>query len=412
MIRSGLFFSALLLFLTGVAASSPEREPVGMLKTAPALPPPSGDIVRVSTESELQVAVAAVRSGQTILIEPGEYRLSRTLYFEGVDNIALRGATGNRADVVLVGEGMNATEKIFGNVVQVAGCRGMLIADLTLTGAWYHNLHIAGTVGAVGTRVYNVHFIDGKEQLLKVNPGHEPTVFPDSGTVEYCRFEFTDRARQRYTCGIDILGASGWRVSDCEFIRIRGPEPDSLCDAAVMFWQHCRDLVVERCYFFECDFGIWIGLGEGWKYGKRDPGTAYDIIGAEVRNNIIFRRGPGDTGISLHNARDCTVSHNTVMLNGTYPATVEYRFEGTSVNILHNLTDGPITGRDGAAGVLDGNVTDAAASLFVDAGSGDLRLGDDGASALKRPAGQPCGVTDDFEGKPRAGRGCAPGAGR
>src|SRR4051812_45988448 len=74
----------------------------------PHLPTPSGRVVRVSTEPQLQAAVANLSSGDTILIAPGTYRLKKTLYIGGreLTRIALRGATDRRDDVTLIGPGM------------------------------------------------------------------------------------------------------------------------------------------------------------------------------------------------------------------------------------------------------------------------------------------------------------------
>ncbi len=394
-VRTALILIFLCLAATISPAAQPPAEaiPAAMLHTAPPLPAPAGEVVRVADEKALQAAVAGLKSGQTILLAPGEYNLSRTLILAGHDSVALRGATGQRGDVILRGEGFPAAEQKIGSLIQAYDCRGLVIADLTLTGAWWHLIHVAGDRGAVGMLVHNVHFVDSKEQLFKVNPGYHPTVFADSGTVEFCRFEFTGRACQRYTAGVDILGAAGWRVHDCDFIRIRGPQPDSLCDAAVMFWQHCRDLTVERCFFYECDFGVWVGLDEGYKAGRREPGTAFDIIGAVVRDNVIFRRQSGDTGISLHHAKDFEVSHNTIVLNGTYPCCVEYRFAGTRGRLSGNLSDGPLCARDSAAAELEDNVDNAAAGWFVDPADGDLRLTPAGMSALRNSGqGAPIGA--------------------
>ena len=45
-------------------------------------------------------------SNTTILIAPGTYPLTRTLYVNGpFTNVTIRGATDNRDDVVLVGRG-------------------------------------------------------------------------------------------------------------------------------------------------------------------------------------------------------------------------------------------------------------------------------------------------------------------
>jgi hypothetical protein len=82
---------------------------------------------------------------------------------------------------------------------------------------------------------------------------------------------------------------------------------------------------------------------------------------------------------------------------------MEYRFGSTDVVIANNLTSHRILERDGAQAELLGNITDAPASLFVDAPSGDLHLSEGSAaidSALDVASG---GVDVDFEGEPRTG---------
>ena len=79
----------------------------GPATPAPPLPPPTGTVVNVSTEAQLQNAVAAIASNTTIVIAPGTYNLTGTLYINGTfTNVGIRGATNNRDDVVLVGKGM------------------------------------------------------------------------------------------------------------------------------------------------------------------------------------------------------------------------------------------------------------------------------------------------------------------
>src|SRR5688500_16780603 len=65
------------------------------------------NVVPVSTVAQLQSAVASISSNTTIVIAPGAYNLSAPLYINGsFENVAIRGATGNRDDVVLIGKGM------------------------------------------------------------------------------------------------------------------------------------------------------------------------------------------------------------------------------------------------------------------------------------------------------------------
>src|SRR5262249_4103321 len=95
--------AASVLWLLVAASVSPAfaQFPV---RPAPPLPPPSGPVVNVSTVSELQAAMDAVTSGTTIVVAPGTYRLTNVLRFRGgVNHVALRGATGNRDDVRILG---------------------------------------------------------------------------------------------------------------------------------------------------------------------------------------------------------------------------------------------------------------------------------------------------------------------
>ena len=55
----------------------------GPVSSVPPLPAPGGTVVNVSTEAQLQSAVSAIRSNTTIVIAPGTYNLSSTLYING-----------------------------------------------------------------------------------------------------------------------------------------------------------------------------------------------------------------------------------------------------------------------------------------------------------------------------------------
>jgi hypothetical protein len=82
---------------------------MGVLHTGfTASPSSRGAIIDVSTVAQLQSAVANLTSGTTIRIAPGRYALTQELWVRnGVSNVALVGATGDRDDVVIVGTGMN-----------------------------------------------------------------------------------------------------------------------------------------------------------------------------------------------------------------------------------------------------------------------------------------------------------------
>src|SRR5258708_5538584 len=158
--------------------------------SAPPLPPPSGSTVRISTEAELQDAVSHLQSETTILIAPGTYRLTRTLWINGhFANVALRGESGNRDDVVLVGPGM--THASYGDVpygIWTGGdVQGVEISNLTLRDLYSYAIDFAA--GTERPHVYNVHLVDAGGPFIEARADQGPAV--DDGVVEYSAIEYT-----------------------------------------------------------------------------------------------------------------------------------------------------------------------------------------------------------------------------
>ena len=65
-----------------------------------------------------------------------------------------------------------------------------------------------------------------------------------------------------------------------------------------------------------------------------------------------------------------------------------------------NLADAAVQQRDGASGVVSGNVTTAQPGWFVDASAGDLYLTAAAVAAIDR-ARRPCRQTCSFDSVPR-----------
>jgi pectin methylesterase-like acyl-CoA thioesterase len=112
-------------------SSRPDAATTMMPPSAPPLPAPSGTTVSVATVAELQAAVSNLVSGTTILIQPGTYRLTQQLRINrAVTNVALRGATNNRADVVILGGGM-ATRGV-DIAIKVEDAQDVLLANFSV----------------------------------------------------------------------------------------------------------------------------------------------------------------------------------------------------------------------------------------------------------------------------------------
>jgi hypothetical protein len=375
-----------LLVTTALAAP-----PLTRACQAPPLPAPTGAIVSVSTVAQLQAAVAGLASNTTVLVQPGTYQLTSTLWVNtDVQNVAIRGATDSCHDVVLVGRGMaNAAYGGVPHGIWIGNARQVLIANLTIRDVYFHPVQLDPGAGAQAPRIYNVRLVDAGEQFVKssASSGAGPGV--NDGIVEYSIMEYTTTARSDYTNGVDVHQGARWIVRHNLFRNIRAPG-GLLAGPAVLMWNRSRDTVVEGNLFLNVQYGIALGL---------DPGRADDHAGGVVRNNV-FHRGPtqsGDVGIVINNSAGTRVLHNTIVLSGTYPNAIEYRFPATTgVEIRSNLTDGAVQRRDGAAGTVAGNVTGAQPGWFVDAAGGDLHLTAAATPAIDRAEPHP-DVTRDYD---------------
>jgi hypothetical protein len=367
------------------AAAGPAVPPVP-------LPPPAGAVVNVSTVSQLQNAVASIGSNTTIVIAPGTYNLTTTLYINGTfTNVGIRGATGNRDDVVLVGRGMNAPTD--GGVpfgVWVGGnVRGVTIANLTIRDVYYHPIML--NAGAQSPLIHNVRLVNAGEQFVKANPdGAGGGV--DNGIVEYSVIEYDTTSRDYYTNGVDVHTGDNWMIRHNLFRNIRAPQGE-LAGPAILMWNASTGTIVDGNTFINCQREIALGLIER---------TPNDHTGGIVRNNFIFRSLPGDSAIYVGDSPGTQVLHNTILISRTYANPIEYRFPHTSgVVIANNVLDGAVAARDGATGSVSGNYTNASAALFANPPAGDLHLLPTAAALLNQIATVPSNAATDWDGQPR-----------
>jgi hypothetical protein len=377
-----------IIFASDTQAASPD--------SAPPLPAPSGNVVRVSTEPELQAAVRNLASDTTILIAPGTYHLTNTLYvgLRSLTNVALRGATNRRDDVVLVGPGM--TNGNFGNtpygIWTGEGVQGILIANLTIRDFYSHPIIL--NAGTASPRIYNVRLADGGEQLVKSNPDPAAGKGIDNGIVEYSVLEYSDTSRDWYTNAVDVHGGTGWIIRHNLFRNIRAPF-GQLAGPAILMWRGSHDTIVDGNTFVNCQREIAFGL---------DDIAGYEHTGGIIKNNFIYRDTwvSGDAGITLWDSASAQVLHNSILISGTYSNAIEYRFPDTAgVLIANNLVDGAIASRDGATATLVNNSTAATPALFVNPSAGDLHLAATATGAIDT-AVPVAGAATDWDGEPRS----------
>lgn len=374
------FASLILLGIPNLNA----RVPAPAMQThdlCPPLPSPTDPIITVSSESALRTQAYAAAAGTTIWVSAGTYNMGSYIHIVN-DSIAIRGATGDRDDVILDFGGMASGH--FGILVDADD---VTIADLTIRNAHDHGVSIQGRDRP---KLYNLHIYDIRDQLVKVNPAGNGS---EDGLLACSRLEYTTSAPDSYTNGISAHQAHRWVVRDNEWYRIRtiddSPAP------TILFWSESSDTVVERNLLVDCYQGIAFGNASH---------NSLDHTGGIVRNNFIYASQPHDVVIEMVHAQGWLVAHNTAVLLNAAPGLtwgMEARFPDSQGTFAYNLTNMNIwPDRDGASGTATGNVTQAQTSWFVNPDAGDLHLSSTASAAINQAASL-ASVFDDFDGDPR-----------
>jgi hypothetical protein len=383
---------------------------------APPLPPPDAGftVVNVSTSQQLADACWNLQSNEAIVIAPGTYHLDSVSFPNGVDgrltvghfgaapiqNIEIRGATGNAADVVILGAGMLEPIVPFG--LQVFTATDVTIADLSIGNVYYHALAVQGEQGAQRVRVYHARLFDAGQQIVKGTPG------ADDVTIEYSELFLSAGAVNHpdgappgscYTNAIDGVTTNRWIVRD-NLIHDIWCQDSTLAGPAVLLWQGSADTVVERNTILDSSRGISLGLV-----------GADDHFGGYARNNFIRWDSGAPYAIDVPiytTSPNSSVLHNTALTMGRYPNAIEVRYQGaTGVEVTNNLLDGAIQARDGAAPNLSGNLVDALPGWFVDLANGNLHLTASATPAIDQVT-RLADASDDFDSQSRpAGAGQA-----
>ncbi|MCB2173630.1 right-handed parallel beta-helix repeat-containing protein [bacterium] len=349
------------------------------------LAPPAGLTESVATESQIRDRAYNAPAGTTLFIAPGTYTLTSYVHIVN-DGISLRGATGDRDDVILDFGGM--VGGAFGVMIDADD---VVLADLTIRNTSDHGVAIQG---ADSPTLYNLHIVDSNDQLVKVNPVGDGS---EDGLLACSLLEYTTSAPDDYTNGISAHNAQRWVVRDNVWRRIR-TSSDNAPVQTILFWSGSRDTVVERNLLIDCSRGIAFGDS------SHGPG---DHIGGIVRNNIIYNRLPHDTAVEMVHATGWLVAHNTVLLLDPLPGLswgMEARFADTTGTFANNLTNMTIwENRDGAAAVAGSdNIEAADPGWLVDPEAFDFRLTSRAGSAIDRGSSGYLGqIPADFHGELR-----------
>ncbi len=307
--------------------------------------------------------------------------------------MGIRGATGNRDQVVLVGKGMAAAND--GGVpfgIWVGGnVQGVTIAHLTIRDVFNHPIIL--NAGTEAPLIHNIRLINAGQQFIKANPdGAGGGV--DDGLVEYSVIEYTGTSRDSYTNGVDVHTGNNWIIRHNLFRNIRAPQ-GQLAGPAILMWNHSTNSLVDGNTFLNCHREISLGLVQR---------TPDDHVGGIVRNNFVHRNlfGDGDAAVLVADSPGTQVLHNTLLVTGTYANAIEYRFaNSTGVLVAYNAADANVAARDGATGTVTGNVTNATTTMFVSPAIGDLHLRPTAAALLDKVSAPLADAGVDWDGESR-----------
>jgi len=344
----------------------------------------------VSSVSGLNHAMHNLSPGDEVVLAPGYYdqRLGHG-YYISVPNVTIRGATGDRDDVVLFGGGMNDPNGIHESLQFAAS--DITVKDLTISGFYHHGIHVQP--GSHGAHIDNVKTLNIGQQHMKIGTS---SVYTDNGIVENCLMEQTEPRTNHpilnYTGGVDALGARNWIIRDNVVMNIQGETGEG--GGGIFFWQNVFNPTVERNVVIDCDRGIAMG-----NPGYQGPNN---IVGGIVRNNFICHAN--EINLELIATTDLKVYNNTIYgeSGSSYNRAVSMEGAITSgLEIFNNLIHGVIADRGLPYSSLN-NITGSTpdASWFADVLAGDLHLtaaavpAIDGAQALPE-------VLDDIDGQLR-----------
>ena len=357
--------------------------------------------INVYNVAQLTNAFNSEQDGDEIVIHSaasggpagGIYVLPSMALEINVPNIIVRGATGNRDDVKILGDAMsgNAIIKVI-FYFNENNTDNAIIKDITIGRVGWHAIMFSGQNNAgEGTVIDNVRIIDTYEQMIKGATDHINGT--DNVTVKNSLFEYTAGiGPQYYIGGIDGHLSRGWLVQGNTFRHIQSPD-SNVAEHAVHFWDDSAGTgnnIIERNLIIDSDRGIGLWLNNS----------------GIIKNNMITHDGSGaspDVGIDIQNSPNVEIYNNTIYMAGSYPNAIEYRFvPTTNTRILNNLTNKLIVSRDGGSATVTNNITSAQYSWFKNIATGDLHLASAVTSVVDK--GQSVsGLTNDFDGETRVG---------
>lgn len=341
----------------------------------PALPAPSGKIVRVKDTDGLVKAIAELEDGVTLLLADGLYTPPPDLTIRH-HGVSFRSESGDREKVIIDAGGKRV------NMLCVVGARDCTIADVTFRNSELYGVRIYGDGGVKNTHIHNVKFhniwtrgLKGTNPKYVMDNGQQPQSEADAlrnrpigGRVQHCLFlcdtpkPWPGYHEPDYISGIDMMGLKDWTFADNLFVGIRGQNGGGR--GAIFIWVGTEDVIAERNLIVNCDRGISFGNPSG-KFPQVTRGI--------VRNNWII--AGVNKAIEQSGTLDNEVHHNSIYSpHWDYERTVIFSEGSKGARCHHNAIHGRIVVTPDSQAALEENCTGKQEDIFEGPETGDLRL--------------------------------------
>ncbi len=340
-------------------------------------PVPRGRVRMVAGQADLRAAIANAEPGDVIQLVAGRYP------FTG-DQIAIGRAGTAAAPITIRAERLGSvTIETDQQVLFKVQAPYWRFENLVVRGICAnhtdceHAFHVVGP--SRGTVIRNNRVEDMNAQV-KINS--ENGAFPDDGVIEGNTFVDTKpRATENPVTPIDLVAASGWRISGnliADFVRLGGGK----ATYGAFVKGAGEGNVLERNVVL-CEWrlrgqpgehvGLSLGGGGTGETMRRDQGrTGFEQTAGVIRDNVIAFCS--DDGIYVNRSVRSVIEHNTLLDT----AGIDVRFAESSAEVRGNLVDGAIRARDG--GLLRGQDNQAGPLLGLFVGYHPMR------SAFQDPA--------------------------
>jgi len=370
----------------------------------------------VSTASQLDNAWRNAAAGDEIVVNPGTYNLIASVILR-VNNLTLRGSTGNRDDVVLVGGGMNTQGVNEGVIIE---SDFVTVKDLTVKDFYWNGIHVRAENDADSPVIRNVKTWNIGERHIKGSwNSADPNAVIDNLLIENCYMLQTIPRSGHSETGPDYIGGIVMMSLRNPIIRDNTAEgivgSTNGGNAAIFLWQGIENATVERNRIYGCAKGIAYGNPFLPIEPNRITGD-WHASGGIIRNNFHRRgtwTGGNNIGIELANTKNVTVAHNTVYSDdASYFRTVSItdsvqgRGNTTGVVLAYNVVRGALYtstfngGWTSTGDIFDTAGTTVVSGWFVNTATADLHLTSSATGAIDQAATL-ASVTDDYDKQAR-----------